>query len=103
MPIDTLPPDPTPSGGTEVREDRRRPGRFVIGNPHLIALLRARRPDAKLPEPAFPEPPPQHWVPDDPDDLAAAQGIAVSTVLGGLLWVGAIAAIVVVIGVYGRF
>ena len=93
-----MPPDPTPSGGTEAREDRRRPGRLSFLNPHLIALLRARHADASLPEP-----PPQHWVPDDPDDLAAAQGIAVSTVLGGLLWVGAIAAIVVVIGVYGSF
>ena len=93
-----MPPDPTPSGGTGTREDRRRPGRFVIGNPHLIALLRGGHRDAPLPEP-----PPQQWVPDDSQDLAAAQGIAVSTVLGGLLWVGAIAAIVVVIGVYGSF
>ncbi len=98
MPIDTMPPDPTPSGGTETREDRRRPGRFVIGNPHLIALLRAGPPDAPLPEPEL-----QDWAPDDSDDLAAVRGIAVSTVLGALLWAGAIGAIVVAIGVFGRF
>ena len=75
----------------------------MIGNPHLIALLRGGHRDAPPPEPDSPESELQDWAPDDSDDLAAAQGIAISTVLGGLLWVGAIAAIVVVIGVYGRF
>ena len=75
----------------------------MIGNPHLIALLRGGHRDVPPPEPDSPEPELQDWAPDDSDDLAAAQGIAISTVLGGLLWVCAIGAIALAIGVYGRF
>ena len=100
MPIDTMPPDPTPSGGTETREDRRRPGRLSIDNAHLIALLRAPVPDAPQPDPplpALPAPPLRlHF-----DDLAPAQGILFAAALGILLWSCAVGAIV--LALYERF
>ena len=89
MPIDPAPPprDAPPSGAAETRPDRRRPGRLPLGNPHLIALLRAPLPDT--PPPDHPEEAP----PDPADDLAAARGILFSAVLGELVWCGAIAVI----------
>jgi hypothetical protein len=85
--------------GIDAIPDRRRRGRAAYRNPHLIALLRGqwRRPAAAEPEntaadaEVYEEPDI-----DEPDDLAAARGIAVSVLisLGMILAVTALVLLV---------
>ena len=57
--------------------DRRRPGRIEYDNPHLINLLRA----------APGRPPALHRSPLEADSLAAARGMALSSIAGAMMWV----------------
>lgn len=58
--------------------DRRRPGRTEDVNPALLPLLRR---ESLLPAPGVD-------VEQDDDDLAPARGVAVSVLIGALLWIG---------------
>ena len=79
-------PDPAPD--LEVLRDRRRPGRANYRNPHLIALLRAGHGASSTPDATDRGP---EQAEDTADDLAAARGIGIAVLLGGILWVVVIA------------
>lgn len=90
---DTSGPDAPGAGATPTLHDRRRPGRIHIANPHLIALLRSTGPRAAqaaariVPEPAGPDLEIPFHIRDDLDPV---RGLALSAVLGLVLWLGLI-------------
>lgn len=72
-----------------VTKDRRRPGRIANVSPHLIPLLRnsgSANPAEFDQESAAAEP--AILAGDERDDMAAARGIAVASVLGLAMWIG---------------
>ena len=69
-----------PSGGQADTVDRRRPGRRNYENPALIAMLRS----ASKPVAIQDEPTPEGR--REEDDLAPARGMAVSLLVGMLMW-----------------
>ena len=89
-----------PANGT--LPDRRRPGRVVYHNPHLIALLRRRwQASEELPPSDLDVKSRQSTGHDETDDLAAAQGIVTSVLIGAVLWLAIIAAVLLMLGNLG--
>ena len=82
------PQAPNPAPDPEVLPDRRRPGRANYRNLHLIALLRAGHGASSTPDGTGRGP---EQAEDTADDLAAARGIAIAVLLGGILWIVVIA------------
>lgn len=72
----------------QVLRDRRRPGRADYRNLHLIALLRAGHGASSTPDGTDRGP---EQAEDAADDLAAARGIGIAVLLGGILWIVVIA------------
>jgi len=82
------PQEACPAPDLEVFPDRRRPGRANYRNLHLIALLRAGHGASSTPDATDRGP---EQAEDTADDLAAARGIGIAVLLGGILWVVVIA------------
>ena len=81
------PQAPDPASDLELLADRRRPGRADHRNPHLIALLRGDHGPSSAPDGMDRG---LEQADDAADDLAAARGIGIAILLGGILWVVAI-------------
>lgn len=77
--VTNLPPSSSaPSAETTVVADRRRPGRLEQVSSELVPILRGQIPDPAPAEPLqF----------DQPDQLAAARGLAVGVLLSAPLWI----------------